>query len=263
MSDLIVDTHVHIFNRNTPLLDDKWTPNGEEAPLEDLMACFKVHGVAYGVLSTASIYGLYNDYFREALKRFPRLRATANLAPDADAHTFEQMSREGFCGIRLLWRGLAEAPDLGGEPYRRLLRRCADNGWHVHLTDRADRIGTTITVLEAAGVRVIVDHMGMIDTEAGIGDPGFRAILDAVERGRTWVKLSGAFRYTGPSRPREAARTLIGATGWERLMWGSDWPFVGHMGKIAYKDTLACLDWVEDAAMRQRIAAATALDFYF
>ncbi|WP_196258841.1 amidohydrolase family protein [Pelagibacterium limicola] len=263
MPDLIVDTHVHIFDRNTPMLEDKWWPNGEEAPVEDLMACFVAYGISYGVLSTASIYGYFNDDFRHALKRFPRLRATANLPPDADAHAFEQMSREGFLGIRLLWHGDGHVADLISDANRRLLRRCADHGWHVHLTDRPDRIGATIAALEASGVRVVVDHMGMIDTQAGIDDPGFRAILDAIDRGRTWVKLSGAFRYRNPQNAKAAARALVAAGGWDRLMWGSDWPFVGYMGNVTYRDTLAYLDWVEDGDMRRRVAALTALDFYF
>src|SRR5690606_11837763 len=140
---------------------------------------------------------------------------------------------------------------------------CADNGWHVHLTDRPDRIGATIAALEATGVRVVVDHMGMIDTPAGIEDPGFRAILKAVDRGRTWLKLSGAFRYKSPENACAAARALVSAAGWNRLMWGSDWPFVGYMGKVTYRDTLRYLEWVEDRTMRSRVAAETALDFYF
>lgn len=263
MTAPIVDTHVHIFDRTTPLLDDKWTPNGEEAPIEDLMRCFAMHGVSHGVISTSSIYGLYNDYFRQALERFPQLRATANMPLDSDAYAFEQMNRQGFLGIRLLWRPLETVPDLNSDAYRALLRRCADMGWHVHLTERAERMAATLQALEAAGVRIVVDHLGMIDTPRGIHDPGFRSILEALDRGRTWVKLSGAFRFSRPAVARDAARALIDAGGWDRVMWGSDWPFVGHMNAVTYPDALAYLDWVPDPSMRQRIASTTALGFYF
>ena len=263
VKEVIVDTHVHIFDRSTPLLDNKWTPNGEEAPVEELMRCFSAHGVSHGVISTSSIYGPYNDYFRQAIARFPQLRATANMPANSDAYTFEQMSREGFLGIRLLWRPLESTPDLTSDTYRRLLRRCADMGWHVHLTERPDRMAGTIQALEAAGVRVVVDHLGMIDTPDGIDNPGFRSILDAVDRGRTWVKLSGAFRFSNPKVAKDAARVLVDAGGWDRLMWGSDWPFVGHMNTVTYADTLAYLSWVPDLSMRRCIASTTALAFYF
>ncbi len=263
MTTSIVDTHVHIFDRHTPLLETKWNPNGEEAPVEDLMAEFAAHGVTHGVISTSSIYGLDNEDFRRALARFPQLRATCNLSLDADKTMLAQLDGEGFLGIRLLWRPLAEVPDLGEPEWQRLLRLCADLRWHVHLTDRAERIGHTIGHLEAAGVRVVVDHMGMIDTEAGVNDPGFVAILRAMARGQTWAKLGGAFRYTDPGRARASGAALIAAGGWERVMWGSDWPFVGHIGKVTYADALACLDWVSDPAMRRQIASDTALKFYF
>jgi predicted TIM-barrel fold metal-dependent hydrolase len=259
----LVDTHVHIFDRRTPLLERKWNPNAEEAPVEALMVEFARHGVSHGVISTSSIYGLHNEDFRQAMARYPQLRATANVALDTDAETLTRMGAEGFCGIRLLWRPLATVPDLAGDDWQPLLRRCADAGWHVHLTDRAERIGTTIATLERAGVRVVVDHMGMVDSEAGVDDPDFIAILKAIERGRTWVKLGGVFRFSDPHRARAMGEAIIAAGGWTRVMWGSDWPFVGHMGRVSYEQTLACLDWIADADMRHRIESATALAFYF
>ena len=259
----IVDTHVHIFDRHTPLLESKWNPNGEEAPIDALMAVFAAHGVQRGVLSTSSIYGLNNEYFRQALARFPQLRATTNLPLDIGRASLAQLDRAGFVGIRLLWRPLADVPDLRSAEWQALLRLCADFGWHVHLTDRAERIGTTIGLLEAAGTRVVIDHMGMIDSADGIDDPGFVAILEAIERGRTWVKLGGAFRYSNPRRAEACGRAVIAAGGWERVMWGSDWPFVGHMGKVRYEDTMDCLGWAIDPAMRQRIESETASRFYF
>jgi len=260
---MIVDTHLHIFDRNTPLLESKWNPNGEEAPVTDAMMVFARHGVSHGVLSTSSIYGLDNEDFRRALARYPQLRATANVALDADLPTLSRMASEGFCGLRLLWRPLEAVPDLRGADWRALLRRCVDLNWHVHLTDRATRIGDTIAALESAGVRVVVDHLGMIDTPLGINDPGLLAILRAMDRGRTWVKLGGVFRFSDPQRARAAADAFIAAGGWERLMWGSDWPFVGHLGTVSYQDALACLDWVADPAMRRKVQSGTAIDFYF
>jgi predicted TIM-barrel fold metal-dependent hydrolase len=260
---MLVDTHVHIFDRRTPLLESKWNPNGEEAPVDALMDEFARHGVSHGVISTSSIYGLHNEDFRQAMLRYPQLRATANLALATDAQTLARMSDEGFCGIRLLWRPLASVPDLTGSDWQQLLRRCADAGWHVHLTDRAERIAQTIATLEQAGLRVVVDHMGMIDSEAGAEDPHFIAILRAIERGRTWIKLGGVFRFGDPAGAEAMGKAVIAAGGWTRVMWGSDWPFVGHMGKVSYGQTLQCLDWIADPDMRKRIESATPLAFYF
>ncbi len=264
MQDAYIDTHVHIFDRHTPLLETKWNPGGEEATMEQVMAEFQTHGISHGVISTSSIYGLHHDYFRQAMARFPQLRATVNVPLEIDAGGLAQLGAQGFLGIRLLWRPLDQVPDLRSPDYQRLLRLCADQNWHVHLTDKAGRIGETITLLEQAGVRVVLDHLGMVDSPAGAADPAFQAILRAIDRGRTWVKLSGGFRFAQPGCATAQAKALLAAGGWGRVMWGSDWPFVGHLGKVHYTQTVACLqDWASDAAMRQAVGRQTALEFYF
>lgn len=260
----LVDAHFHIYTQDMPHADGAWHHPGEDARIERCLATLDTHGVTFGVISAASIYGIYNDYVRAALKRHKRLRAT--LMPDLtwDIHTLEQYRDDGFTGIRLLWRPLEKTPDIGSEPYRRLLRRCADLGWHVHLTERPERMAQTIAAVEAAGVPVVLDHMALIDTVQGINDPGFRAALAAVERGNTWIKLSAGFRFKQAGLVDAVARELVASAGWERLMWASDWPFAGFENSVTYADTLRSLDaWVPDRDMRHCIGGRTALRFYF
>src|SRR5690606_22910553 len=113
------------------------------------------------------------------------------------------------------------------------------------------------------------------DPETGLDGDGFTAVLRSIDKGRTWVKLSAGFRLTwlsraaGPPDPRAmalaraAAAKLLEVAGPERLLWGSDCPFVGHESSLSYADTLASFaEWVPDAAARRRISD-TALRLYF
>jgi predicted TIM-barrel fold metal-dependent hydrolase len=62
---------------------------------------------------------------------------------------------------------------------------------------------------------------------------------------------------------REAAAVLLREAGPERLLWGSDCPFVGHESSLTYADALANFaEWVPDAAARRRMSD-TALRLYF
>ncbi len=260
----LVDSHFHIYTQDMPLADGAWHHPGEDASTERCLETLDAHGVTFGVISAASIYGTYNDYVRAALKARKRLRGT--LMPDLnwDIGVLERYKDEGFTGVRLLWRPLEKTPDIQSEPYRRLLRRCADLGLHVHLTERPERIAHTISAIEAAGANVVLDHMVLIDTELGVNDPGFKAALAAIERGKTWVKLSGWFRFKREGLPMAVARELVATGGWERLMWASDWPFAGFEDKITYADTIKALeDFVPDAAMQRRVSGQTPLRFYF
>lgn len=260
----LVDAHFHVYTQDMPLADGAWHHPGEDASVARCLDTLDRFGVTLGVVSAASLYGTYNDYVLHALGRHPRLRAT--LMPDLgwDITQLSAYHAAGFRGVRFLWRPRADRPDIDSEPYRRLLRRCADLGWHVHITEKPHRIDSTIRSIENAGCNVVLDHLALIDTEAGVNDPGFRAALEAVERGRTWVKLSGGFRFLHEGLADAAAAALVAAAGWERMVWGSDWPFAGFEDRVSYESTLHDLArWVPDPAMQAAVTAHTPVRFFF
>ncbi|MEP7245550.1 MAG: amidohydrolase family protein [Gammaproteobacteria bacterium] len=62
---------------------------------------------------------------------------------------------------------------------------------------------------------------------------------------------------------RELAQALLKHAGPERLVWGSDCPFVGHEAAMSYDDAIEeFAAWVPDARIRRRISD-TALKLYF
>ena len=261
----VVDTHFHVYTRDMPLAPTAWHKPAEDATIEQLIETLDAHGVTHGVLAPASLYGDYNEYTREAVRRHPRrLRASAIVKTDADPGLLRGLRDDGFVGVRFQFRDRATPPDLSSLEYERLLRKIADIGWIVHLHDHGARLAPAIAAIEAFGVRLVVEHFGRPTKGLGVECPGFRAALAAVERGRTWVKLSAGFRLEPPAMGSVLAKALLGVAGPERLMWGSDWPFAGFEGKVKYADTLAAFrEWVPDAASREKIASETALKLYF
>ena len=106
--------------------------------------------------------------------------------------------------------------------------------------------------------------MGHFDLPEGINSEAFQAVLRAVERGRTWVKLSGGFRFHSPEVAAGYAKELLRVAGGERLVWASDWPFAAHETKVTYADTLAAFHaWVPDGRLRRQIGGETPLRLYF
>jgi predicted TIM-barrel fold metal-dependent hydrolase len=259
----LVDTHVHVFTRDMPLVGRPRHRPDYDFTHQQLIATLDAHGVAFAVIAAASPWGDYNDYMLAALRAHPRrLRATAILQPTVGRYELGGMARDGFLGVRLPFMGLAELPDIASFDYRRFLRRLADLDWHVHLHVEGARLAPLLPVIEDSGVKLVIDHMGRPDPETGIGGAGFKAMLDAVGRGRTWVKLSAAYRQ-GPQADNYA-RELVRAAGPDRLMWASDCPFVGCEREVTYQQTV---DWlvrcVPDPVARRKILGETALGFYF
>lgn len=258
-----IDAHVHVFTTDMPLID-----NPRHAPTysfthEELIKTLDANGVERAVIAAASPWGDYNDYMLAAVRAHPRrLRATAILKPTVDRFALEAMGREGFIGVRLPFIGLPKLPDITTFEYRAFFRRLADLDWHVHPHVDGEDLPKILPTLEAAGVRIVVDHLGRPEPRAGVNSEGFKRLLRSIETGRTWVKMSGGYRL-GP-QSKDYARELMRSAGPDRLVWASDCPFVGHEGKFAYKATIDWLDdAVPDAEARRKIFGETALKLYF
>lgn len=259
----LVDTHAHVYHTKMPLTGTAWHHPPGDATIEDYLSTLDAAGVQFGVIAAASLYGDYNEYSIEAVRRYKRLRATAIVHPEISALALKKMDDDGIVGIRFQFRNVASPPDLTSFEYRRLMRRIADLGWHVHLHDDGERLPNYINAIEAAGPRLVIDHLGRPNPADGIDAPGFRVVLQAVDRGRTWVKLSGGFRLTPPEAAVPFAEKLVAHAGPERLLWGSDWPFAAFEDRVTYNDVVtAYRQYVPDPEVRRAIDK-TALAFYF
>ena len=254
----IIDTHAHVFSMTMPLAEGAWHTPAAEADPQLYLHTLDEHGVESGILAGASISGTNNDYPLAACDRSPRLRTTVIVAPDCPLEVLQDMARRGAVGVRYQLRNVARVPDFASSEYRPLLRHIADLGWHVQLHDDARRLPDYLPALEAAGVNVVVDHFGRPDQEDGIGGKGFQRLLRSLAGGRTWVKLSSAFRLGSDALVLQAASTLVEHAGPERLMWGSDWPFAAFESQVTYTQVLNDLNtWVPDPVTRHRIAFDT------
>lgn len=257
----IVDCHAHVFTRRMPLAQTAWAHPDYEYPVEAFLAELDRHGVAFGVISAATLYGEYNDYTLEALAAHKRLRATAIASPTTPPEEIRRLAEAGVVGVRFAWRRLAETPDLRSYEYRKLLNRLADLGMSAQVLARAEQMPVLLPALDGAGVRVVIDHFGGPDA-GGAETPGFASILRAIDNGRTWVKLSAGYRI-GEELARACASRLLEAAGPERLLWGSDAPFVGHEGKVDYAGALESFAALVPDAKTRRAISDSALRLFF
>ncbi len=257
----IVDAHAHVFTRDMPLNDQPRHRPNYDFTVEDYIATLDSHGVRYGVIAAASPWSDYNDYTIESVRRNPRLRGTVILRPDVEKYILEMMQRDGIVGVRLPFIGLPQLPDLTTFEYRRLLKRIANLDWHVHLHIEADRLPGVLPLLQASGVKIVIDHLGRLTPRDCPDSAAFRALIAAATAGRTWIKASG------PHRIGEGAanvlRLLVEEVGDERLVWASDCPFVGEESRISYARTL---EWLKQAlpnpATQRRVMSSNAIALY-
>jgi len=257
-----VDCHAHIFTRTMPFAEDAHSRPDYDYSAETYLADLKRHGIRHGVIAAASLYGDYNVYTLEALAAHPELRGTVILRPETGAAAIRDLAGRGVVGVRLVWRRLASFPDLRADPWRSHLRALADNGLHVELLAGGDGLASLLPALAGTGVRVVIDHFGVPSRDSGAEGAGMDAMLHAIAGGRCWVKLSAGFRLPF-ALARDCAGRLLAEAGPDRLLWGSDAPFVNHEAGVTFADTLDLYRrLVPDAAMRRAIDR-TALKLFF
>jgi predicted TIM-barrel fold metal-dependent hydrolase len=259
----VIDTHAHIFTRDMPFTARAWTRPDYDFTAEHYLAALDEHGVAFGVIAAATLFGDYNDYTLEALRRYRRLRATVIVQPDVDRSALAEMAEAGVVGVRLGLRRVSPLPDLSDSSYQRLFRCLADLGMHVEVLAHGADLPAILPVIEASGVSIVVDHFADPDRRLGVESAGFVAALRSVESGRTFIKLAAANRLH-PELAKVCARRLLAVAGPERLLWGSDAPFIGHEHRPLYASALRSFEeLVPDARQRYEIGLTGLRQFFF
>ena len=239
------DCHMHVLGpfERYPLAAER-AYNVAEASLGAHERMKRQVGLERTVLVQASGHGYDNRAMLAALSQLgARGRAVAVLEPSTPASELERMHQAGVRGLRLNLvtlgsRHSGDRAQLIGD-YERLL---APLGWHLQVFADAATLLSLEPVLGRCEVNVVIDHMGLPDAAAGIGQAGFQAVLRLLAGKHVWVKLAGADRITRASgRLRDAIpfiRTLAEAAP-ERLVWGSDWPNIGfHSGRQVQGDAV-------------------------
>lgn len=253
-----IDSHAHVFRRDLPLMPGHRHAPQHDALLPELLDMFDRHGITHGVLTAPSFYGTDNHFLLAALRAAPdRLRGTVIVDSTITRAGMDVLARGGVVGIRLNMLRRPDLPDLRTPGWRRVLQDAAALDWHLEIYVEGPRLPDLLTPALDIGIKVVVDHFGSPDPALGVACSGFRALLDAMGKGRTWTKLSAPYRLGGAD-PMPYAAALLGAGGAERLVWASDWPWTQNSEGLSYAKVLGWLDrWIPDEARRARILGDT------
>ena len=251
------------MRRDAPLAPDRHSAPKRDCTVEEYLAVLDTHGISHGVLTAPSFYGTDNSLLLDALDRAGgRLRGTVIVDPDIDRASLAAMGERGAVGIRLNWVRRSTLPDVSAGDYRQLFAKVQELDWHVEIYLEGPLLAKILPAVRESGAKVVVDHFGSPDPAQGVACGGFKAVLEGVRAGDTWVKLSAPYRQGGAD-PRHYVDALLDAGGARQLVWASDWPFVSHEGEIKYSDCVQWLRyWVPDEATRRVILSDTPVKLF-
>ena len=124
-----------------------------------------------------------------------------------------------------------------------------------------------LDMLRELPTALVVDHVGRFMPPVDPGHAAFHALLELLDTGRTWVKLSAPYESTlegAPTFPSVSrlAKALVAAHP-ERMLWASNWPHPGQREPLSDHDLLALtLDWLPDPTVRHRVLVANPAELY-
>ena len=129
--------------------------------------------------------------------------------------------------------------DLSESPlFRANLNRLAGTGLVFDLCALPRQLGRIADLVDACpDVTFVLDHCGIPAIKDGVLDPWRADIAALARRPNLNLKLSGVVAYAsenwGVADLRPYVEHAIGCFGWDRVVWGSDWPVCTLNGSLS------------------------------
>jgi predicted TIM-barrel fold metal-dependent hydrolase len=209
------------------------------------------------VIVHPSAYGADNNGLIYALGRFgpEEARGVAVVNTSVTDRELKDLHAAGVRGIRF---NLSPPGTTTFQMITPLAKLVEPMGWHIQVNASGDQIVESKELWNRVPCPIVFDHIGHVPLPAGMNHPVFPLLSELLQRGKAWLKLSGAYMETKVGAPTYSdtvpvVRAFVKAAP-ERLVWGSDWPHPTEKVKpedAVLLDLLA--EWVPDTATRNRI----------
>lgn len=262
------DSHLHIYDSRFPTVVDA-AHALEKATVNEYRQLQKRLGTTRAIIVTPRSYGVDNRVTVDAIAQLgiESARGVAVLRTDVTNAHIRELDQAGVRGIRFsLYTPTHAAASF--DMVEELSHRIEPFGWHLQLHWTADQFVEHAAMLERLPSRIVIDHMARLPQPAGVNHPAVQLIRTLLDRGRTWVKLSGPYLDSqvgeqGQFRDIDNVAKHWIRTAPERLVWGSDWP---HPTETIKPDDAKLLDlmtrWTGDGATINRILVTNPAELY-
>lgn len=286
-NQLVIDSHLHVWANSQEALAFPYAEGQNPPPsLQDaastsrLIQTMQENGVDGALIVQPINHKFDHSYVQTAIQQYPdrfkgMLLLDPSLSVEQAVSTLEDLALKGFVGVRFnpyLWPKQDDNPkapwkpmSTPGESGLAVYKRCGElhmpvgvmcfQGLQWHYDD-------IIQLLESSPpTTLILDHFGFTSLTPD-GDAAFQQLLKLAKYPQVVVKISALFRLQD-NPPYSRVKTerfdpLLATFGPERLMFGSDFPFVLEQAPSygGMKDIVS--SWIEDGAAKDKIMGGTA-----
>ena len=219
------NSHLHI-------IDPKFPNDGKAAAqigtVEMYRKVIDPLGLTRAVFVNAKPFGTDNAVILDGIQQFGKenARGIAVVNKSVTDKALEEMNEGGIRGLRFSVWNPANAVVSFDDCFP-LSERVKDMGWNMQLHMGAKQLVEYADIIRRIKCKIVIDHMGRLDPKLGVKDPAWKFMQEMIEKGNTWVKLSGPYLNTVAGEPwDDATETAIAIAEFapERVVWGSDFP---------------------------------------
>ena len=252
------DMHVHIFGpaeRYPHVAKPHYTlPDGTLAQYRSLMPRM---GIERFVIVQPSYYGTDNSCLLDALAEVGDMaRGVVMIEPDISDSELQSFKRRGVRAVRLDLFKRAREPLAAIQSYiMDTAARVAPLGWHLQFYAPGYVVRDLMHFFRTLQIDFVIDHMGYMLEEDGLRTDDFSALLDLLESGRCYLKLSGAYRiakHRGYEFVEPVAKAIVERAP-DRAVWGSDWPHISYSDRDTGELVNLLERWAPSESARRKI----------
>ncbi|MBL0424018.1 amidohydrolase family protein [Ramlibacter alkalitolerans] len=222
------DAHMHIFDpRFAP--SPHWKRQPPQADVGTYRRLQQRIGTERTVVVTPSTYGVDNACTLDALHQLgDSARGVAVVDADASPAELERLAASRVCGLRVNFVSPQSWGETTPQMLQTLAHKAAGLGWHVQVFAHPQQLVAMEPLLASLPTPLVIDHLGRVDPAEGAGGPALDVLRRLLDRGNTWIKLSGIYMRSREGAPGYGDTFPLGEAFMrhapERLVWGSDWP---------------------------------------
>lgn len=221
-------------NAHLHIIDPSFPNDGKAAAQIGTVETYRVLAqqldLPRAVFVQAKPFAVNNACLLDAIQKFgaDNARGIAVVNSTVSDRELEQLHDGGVRGLRFsVWN--PQNAVVSFEDCQPVSERVKHLGWNMQLHMSASQIAQHADVIRRLDCKVVIDHMGRLDPALGVKDPAYTFLCEMVDKGNTWIKLSGPYLNTRTGAPwTDATETAIAIAELapERVVWGSDFPHV-------------------------------------
>ncbi|MDN3988274.1 amidohydrolase family protein [Zwartia vadi] len=257
--DYACDAHLHIYDPRFPEVADAASAL-DRATVAQYRLLQQRLGTRRAVIVTPRSYGTDNRVTVDAIAQLGQdhARGVAVLSSNISDEAMDELDRAGIRGVRFSLYTPKNAA-VSFEMVEPLAKRIMRLGWHLQLHWTADQFVEYGEMLKRLPCPLVIDHMGRLPQPLGLKHAAVGLIEHLLERGNTWIKLSGAYLDSQIDESQGFSDVDAVVCHWiacapDRLVWGSDWP---HPTEKHKPDDAKMLDrlgiWTKDQTIIEKI----------